>query len=276
MLPVRAGIGLRHPHHREFLERQPPIGFVEVHSENFFGDGGRDLDVLGRVRADHAVSLHGVGLSLGRADGVDPAHLQRLARLVARIEPAVVSDHLCWGAIGDAHWNDLLPLPMTPAALDVVATAVSRVQDTLRRPILVENVSAYVQPDLADAMPEAEFVAQLVARTGCGLLLDLNNVYVNALNHGFDAQTAIDAMPAVAVRELHLAGHFVGPDCVIDHHGDRVCDAVWALHARFVAQHGARPTLIEWDTDLPTLDVLLEEAAHAQRILDRTRESVDA
>lgn len=271
MLPAGAGIGLRHPHHREFLSRRVSIGFVEVHSENFFGDGGRDLDVLSRVRADHPVSLHGVGLSLGSADGVDAEHLRRLVRLADRVAPDEVSEHLCWGAAGGAHWNDLLPLPTTTAVLDIVAAAVGRMQDALRRSVLVENISTYLRFDDADALDEGDFVTRLVALTGCGLLLDLNNVYVNALNHGFDAQTAIDALPAAAVREIHLAGHFVGTDAVIDHHGDHVCDAVWALYERFVAQHGPRPTLIEWDTDLPALDVLLAEASIAQRTLDAAR-----
>jgi uncharacterized protein (UPF0276 family) len=275
VLPVAAGIGLRHAHHRRFVAGDVPVatGFVEVHSENFFGDGGRDLDLLHRVRADHAVSLHGVGLSLGSADGLDAGHLDRLARLVERIAPQAVSDHLCWGGFDGAHWNDLLPLPTTAEALAVTSANVARVQDRLKRPILVENISAYVRfagrSALDDALAEVDFVARLVARTGCGLLLDLNNVQVNAFNHGFDAATVVDAMPVDAVHELHLAGHLVRDDgVVIDHHGDRVSAAVWALHERFVARAGPRPTLIEWDTDVPALEVLLDEAARAQRVLD--------
>lgn len=268
MLPPAAGIGLRHAHYRQVQARSPALAFLEVHSENYFGDGGRELDVLTRLRRDYPVSLHGVGMSIASADGIADAHLAKLKRLVERIEPAAISEHLCWSGFGGQHWNDLLPLPHTRAALDLVAAHVTRVQDTLRRPLLVENIASCVEFE-ASEMNELEFIILLARRTGCRVLLDINNVYVNAVNHGFDAKRALESMPAGLVDEVHLAGHFHGADCLIDHHGDRVAPAVWALYEAFIHRAGPKPTLIEWDTDLPALDVLLDEARLADRILDR-------
>ena len=268
MLPPAAGIGLRHPHFRELQTRRPAVAFLEVHSENYFGDGGRDLDMLTRLRRDYAVSLHGVGMSIASADGIADAHLAKLKRLVERIEPAAISEHLCWSGFGGRHWNDLLPLPHTRAALDLVAAHVTRIQDTLQRPLLVENISSYVE-FVASEMSELEFITQLARRTGCRVLLDINNLYVNAVNHGFDAARALESMPAGLVDEVHLAGHFRGADCLIDHHGDRVAPAVWALYESFIRRAGPKPTLIEWDTALPALDILLDEARLADQILER-------
>ena len=268
MLPPAAGIGLRHAHFRELQTRRPALAFLEVHSENYFGDGGRDLDVLTRLRRDYAVSLHGVGMSIASAGGIADAHLAKLKRLVERIEPAAISEHLCWSGFGGQHWNDLLPLPHTRAALDLVAANVTRVQDTLQRALLVENISSYVE-FVASEMSELEFIAQLARRTGCRVLLDINNVHVNAVNHGFDAARALESMPADLVDEVHLAGHFRGADCLIDHHGDRVAPEVWALYESFIRRAGPKPTLIEWDTDLPALDILLDEARLADQILER-------
>jgi uncharacterized protein len=258
------------------------LGFVEVHSENFFADGGAALAVLQGVRETHEVSLHGVGLALGSAVGIDPWHLDRLARLVQRCEPVRVSDHACfarapWRAAGAeaslVHAADLLPIAFTRASLDILCANVDRVQARLRRPLLVENLSAYLSFDDADQMPEAAFLAALAQRTGCGLLLDVNNLVVNALNvqrgHGdapdpvAAACAFIDALPPAAVGEIHLAGYRDTGDLVIDDHGSRVHAPVWAVYRHAVERLGVRPALIEWDTDLPALDVLLDEAALA-------------
>lgn len=259
------GISLRAPHYRAFLERRPAVGWVEVHTENFLARAGRDWRVLRAVRRDYPVSLHGVGLGLGSVHGFSDDHLARVAALVRALEPALVSEHLSWGALRDRQLNDLLPLQLDRAALDLVAARVARVQDALGRRILVENVSTYVR-FAGDALSEAEFLAALARRTGCGVLLDVNNLYVNQRNHGEDPVAAIAALPPGSVGEIHLGGHLVTPDGLIDHHGDRVAPPVWDLYRAALAQFGAVPTLVEWDTDLPALDVLLDEAARARSI----------
>lgn len=259
------GIGLRQPHYARVLEERPRIGFVEVHSENFFHDGGAALRTLERARECYPVSLHGVGLALVSVDARHDAHVERLAKLVERIEPDFVSEHLCWGAVDGIHFNDLLPFPYTSEALALVAARVNALQDRLRRPVLIENLSAYVQ--FRDAqMSEAEFLADLVCLTGCGLLLDLNNLYVNARNFGTDPMDALERLPMHAVREIHLAGHAVTEYGLIDTHGSAVCDDVWALLDAVRRRGVGAPALIEWDTDLPELDILLAEAARADRI----------
>ncbi len=262
-----AGIGLRAPHYPAFLDSRPAVGWVEVHSENYFGEGGLDLDVLRRVRADYPVSLHGVGLALGSVAEDTSSHTARLLRLVQRTEPAFISEHLCWGRSGARHFNDLLPLPYTAEALELMAARISALQDTLRRRILIENVSSYVA-FTASAIPEGEFVAEIARRTGCGVLLDVNNLHVNELNLGTSARAALNAIPPDAVCEIHLAGHLVTDRCVIDTHGDRVAPAVWALYDAALNRFGAVPTLIEWDTDLPPLETLLDEARRAQAAID--------
>ena len=270
-----AGIGLRQPHYAELIESTPPLGFVEVHSENFFADGGAALAVLAQARERYPVSLHGVGLGLGSAAGLDAWHLDRLERLVRRIEPVRVSDHACfaWAARtrGDPvqHAGDLLPIAFTETSLAILVRNVTQVQERLRRPIAVENLSAYVSYD-DDTLPEAEFLAQLVRRSGCTLLLDLNNLMVNALNAGAADPLAaccdfVDALPRDAVGEVHLAGYCETDGIVIDDHGSRVRPAVWQLYRHTLARLGALPTLIEWDTDVPALAVLLDEAAQADR-----------
>jgi uncharacterized protein (UPF0276 family) len=270
--PAGVGIGLRAPHYRAFLDGSPKTDWIEVHSENYFGAGGYDLHVLDRVRERYPVSLHGVGLALGSVDDTVAGqarferHLDSLARLVDRIQPALVSEHLAWGALGARHYNDLLPLPRTAEAIAHVAGRIERVQERLRRPILVENIAAYVA-FADDALGEAEFVGEVARRSGCGVLLDVNNVYVNAVIHGFDAVAIIDAMPALAVRQLHLAGHASAGDVLVDDHGSRVAPAVWALYEHVLARLGAVPTLIEWDTDVPALDVLVAEADAARRCM---------
>jgi uncharacterized protein (UPF0276 family) len=258
-----AGVGLRAPHYRDFLEHRQPVGWIEVHSENYFGDGGFDRHVLERVRRDYPVSLHGVGLGLGAAQGMDDRHLAKLKRLVAAIEPALVSEHLCWGAADGRHYNDLLPLAYTREALALISDRVARVQELLGRRILVENLSTYLEY-AASEMSEGEFIAALARRTGCGILLDVNNLFVNQTNHGTDALATMRAIPTDCVEEIHLAGHLVTEHLLIDHHGDRVADAVWRLYDAALDRFGPVSTLIEWDTDIPALAVLLDEADKAR------------
>lgn len=272
----QVGIGWRHPHYAELLETRPALDFIEVHSENFFGDGGAALALLRQARDSYPISLHGVGLGLGSAAGVDSWHLERLARLVDRIEPARVSDHACFArgslGAGTVHAADLLPLPFNSDALDVLCRNVQQVQERLRRPLLVENLSAYLTLAGSDR-DEVDFLAALAGRTGCGLLVDVNNIYVNALNariagDSVDAvQTCkdwLDRLPAPCVGEIHLAGHCAMDDIVIDDHGSRVAGDVWRIYAHAVARFGPVPALIEWDTAIPPLAVLLDEAQHAR------------
>jgi uncharacterized protein (UPF0276 family) len=259
------GIGLRACHYGEFLDSHPQADWLEVHSENYFGDGGYDLHVLEHVRTQYPVSLHGVALSLGSADGVRAAHLAKLKRLVDRIEPALVSEHLCWAALGPRHFNDLLPLPYTREGLELVVSHVSQVQEILRRRILIENVSSYLQ-FRASGMTEFAFLAELAKRSGCAILLDVNNVFVNSVNHGFDPGQALLEIPKEAVGEIHLAGHCAAGELLIDDHGSRVAPRVWSLYETACRRFGPVPTLIEWDTSIPALDILLDEAAMAARL----------
>jgi uncharacterized protein len=276
-----AGIGLRQPHYAQVLDMRPALGFVEVHSENFFADGGAAIAVLRQARERYPVSLHGVGLALGSAAGLDPWHLDRLDRLVQRIEPVRVSDHACFARAALApgqpvvHGNDLLPIAFTPASLDIMAAHVTQVQERLRRPILVENLSAYIT-FADDSLGEPEFFAQLCRRTGCGMLLDVNNIMVNALNASVGGgpqplticRNFVDALPLGIVGEIHLAGYCETGGLVIDDHGSRVRPDVWTVYEHALRRFGAVPTLVEWDTDVPALEVLLGEAEHAARILD--------
>ena len=275
---MHTGIGLRQPHYAAAIDGAPALAFVEVHSENFFADGGAAMQVLHAARERWPVSLHGVGLALGSAAGVDPWHLERLARLVERIEPVRVSDHASFAraprsrGAPPVHANDLLPVAFTDASLAIMAANVQRVQDRLKRPVLVENLSAYLHW-ADDRIAEPEFFNALARRTGCGLLLDVNNLVVNALNEGGDAVAKacrwIDAVDPAIVGEIHLAGHDASGDIVIDDHGRRVQPPVWRAFGHAVARLGARPTLIEWDTDLPALAVLLDEAARAEAAITR-------
>jgi hypothetical protein len=260
--PLRAGIGLRAPHYRQVAEREPPLGFLEVHSENFFGDGGAPLATLERLRARYPVSLHGVGLSLGSADPLDEWHLERLSALAGRIEPALVSEHLCWSSVGGRFANDLLPLPYTEESLAHVVARVQVVQERLRHPILVENVSSYAEFE-ASSIPEWEFLAEVSRRAGCGVLLDVNNIWVNAVNHGFDVLRYLEAIRPGSVGEIHLAGYQEWEGLLIDTHGAAVSEAVWSLYAQALRRFGPVPTLVEWDIDIPPLDVLLGEARKA-------------
>lgn len=284
---VHVGIGWRQPHYGELLERRPFLGFLEVHSENFFAEGGAALAVLERARAHYPLSLHGVGLSLGSVVGLDAWHLDRLERLVQRVEPVRVSDHASFGRglfNGVAvHAADLLPIPFTRASLDVLCANVQKVQDRLKRRFVVENISSYLSwRALSDDAPlaETEFLSQLARRTGCALLVDVNNIYVNALNaqrNGLVDDSVqhclrwLDAIAPADVAEIHLAGHChvhdAYGDIVIDDHGSRVCPEVWRIYQHALDRLGPVPTLIEWDTAIPALDVLLDEAARAAALM---------
>jgi uncharacterized protein (UPF0276 family) len=269
--PGSAGIGLRAPHVAEILDERPRIGWLEVHTENYLG-GGPAARALAAVRGQYPISLHGVGLSLGSADGLDRRHLARVADLVRRIEPVLVSEHLSWSTAGGVYLNHLLPLPYTEESLALVSEHVSQAQEALGRPLLVENPSSYLR--FRDSpMPEPEFLGELARRTGCGLLCDVNNVFVSCANLGLDAGAYLAALPREAIGEIHLAGHARndadGRTILIDDHGSRVADAVWHLYERAVARFGPVPTLIEWDTHIPALEVLLDEARIAEAILGR-------
>jgi uncharacterized protein (UPF0276 family) len=269
-LPVRAGIGLRSAHLGAFAAGRPDVAFIEVHTENYFHAGGHESQMLERLRADYPLSLHGVGLALGSVDPLDRAHVRRISDAIRRFEPAVVSEHACWGRVDGEHFNDLLPLPFTEEAVYHLAARLRELQDALERRILVENVSQYLQYQHS-TLAEGEFLAALAKESGCGLLLDVNNLYVNSVNVGLDPLATIIQLPVAAVKELHLAGHLRkdigGRTLLIDDHGSRVSEPVWSLYARALERFGALPTLIEWDTDVPPLAVLLEEAARADALL---------
>ena len=271
-IPARAGIGLRHPHVQQFLEALPSIGWAEVHSENYLAGGGLRLSTLERIRRDLPISCHGVGLSLGSAEGLDDAHLAALARLFDHIAPGLVSEHVSWSVAGGVYYNDLLPLPLTEEALGVFCRNVDHAQEAFGRRILVENPSTYLEL-AASRIPEPDFIAEIVRRTGCGLLLDVNNIHVSAHNRGFDAADYIAALPLEAVGEIHIAGHATrslgGETVLIDDHGSRVIEPVWRLLDAALARTGPVPVLVEWDTDIPALDVLLAEAAKADTAIRR-------
>ena len=272
--PRAAGIGLKADHYLEILETRPSIGWFEVHAENFMGEGGAPHRYLTAIRERYPLSLHGVGLSLGSTGPLDREHALRLRALVDRYEPGLVSEHLAWTRHEHVHFNDLLPLPLTEEALDTMAAHVEETQEILGRRLLIENPSTYVAT--RDEMSETEFLIALARCTGCGLLVDVNNVYVCAMNHGRDAAAWLDAIPADLVGEVHLAGHAVemvdGETLRIDDHGSRVAPDVFKLYRRFIDRVGAVPTLIEWDNNVPLLSVLLEEASQAERVL-RQREA---
>ncbi|MDZ7813205.1 MAG: DUF692 domain-containing protein [Ideonella sp.] len=268
------GLGWRSPHYQALLERREPLAFLEVHSENFFAEGGAAMEVLRQGRERYDISLHGVGLSLGSAAGLDPWHLDQLVALVERVQPVRVSDHASFARAPlspgqkPVHGSDLLPVAFSPAALDIMVRHVQQVQDRLRRPLLVENLSAYVRWTTS-TMSEAEFLNELTRRSGCGLLLDVNNLVVNALNAAeldpvAAACAVVDALLPGSVGEIHLAGYNDDGELVIDDHGSRVHEPVWQVYAHAVARFGRVPTLIEWDTDVPSLEVLLDEVRRAE------------
>jgi hypothetical protein len=262
---VGCGIGLRREHYEEVLAEQPRVPWFEVISENFMVDGGRPLRVLESVRRDYPVAIHGVSLSPGSAEALDPVYLRRLQRLVARVEPALVSDHLCWTGLGGHNSHDLLPLPFTGEAVRVAARKIAQAQDALGRRILVENVSSYVRFRDSE-LEEWEFVAAVAEKADCHLLLDVNNVYVNARNHGFDPLRYLEGIPVGRVRQFHLAGHEDHGDLVIDTHDRPVCGAVWDLYRAAVSRFGPQPTLIERDAQVPELEALLAESGESERI----------
>ena len=264
-----AGIGLRSIHLAEIERDRPVTGFLEIHAENYLTGSGAAA-VLERLRAHYDLSVHAVGLSLGSAEGIDRRHLARVATLIGRLQPAYVSEHLSWGVTGGRYYNDLLPLPYTEEALEVVARNVDCVQQAFGRPISIENPSCYLA-FAHSTMSEPEFLAELVRRTGCGLLLDANNIHVTAHNLRLDPMAWLSGLPGEAITQYHLAGHAVndadGEPILIDDHGSRVSDPVWRLFGEIVRRFGARPTLIEWDTDVPPLSILLDEAALARSVL---------
>jgi uncharacterized protein (UPF0276 family) len=263
------GIGLRGPHLAAVVAAPPAAGFLEVHPENYMG-GGPALGALERIRRDRPISLHGVGLSLGGTDGLDAAHLECLAALIDRLEPALVSEHLSWSIVEGVYFNDLLPLPYTEEALDVLAAHIDQTQTRLGRRILVENPSNYLRYRHS-TIEEPEFLAALAERTACGLLCDINNIHVSGRNLGFDGEAYLAALPADAIGEFHLAGHSTnevdGQEILIDDHGSGVAAPVWALYRRALRRFGAQPTLVEWDSRLRALPVLLEEAAKAAAVI---------
>ena len=269
-IPAQAGIGLRFPHHQAVVDERPDVAWLEVHTENYMG-GGTPLAYLDTIRRDYPISLHGVGLSLGSAEGLDLGHLQRIRRVVERFDPCLISEHLSWSVVGCVYLADLLPLPMTEEALAVVCRHVEQTQAYLKRRILIENPSSYLQYRHA-SIPEWEFIAAVAARTGCGILCDVNNIYVSSRNHGWDPSAYLAALPSDAIGEIHLAGHTVrqlenGQTLRIDDHSARVAAEVWTLYEEALVRFGPRPTLIEWDNNIPPLAVLLEEAVHAGALL---------
>jgi hypothetical protein len=277
-IPAKAGIGLRFQHHQAVVDTRPGIAWFEVHTENYMG-GGTPLRYLETIRRDYPVSLHGVGLSLGSAEGLDLNHLERVRCAVERIEPGLISEHVSWSVAGGAYLADLLPLPLTEEALEVVCRNVDDAQARLKRRILIENPSTYLQFSHS-TIPEWEFLSSVAARTGCGILCDVNNIHVSACNHGWNASAYLAALPPAAIGEIHLAGHAVrqlegGRMLRIDNHGSRVAPEVWSLYAEALARFGPVPTLIEWDTDIPPLDVLLGEAAQAEVMLEGVKHATD-
>jgi len=269
------GIGLRGKHYKEVLENTPKVNWFEVHSENFFAKGGMAIHILERVREKYPLSFHGVGLSLGSAEGLSDEHLKKLKNIVDRFKPALVSEHISWSNIGSTTLNDLLPLPYTDESLSVLVDNIKHTQDYLGRKILVENPSSYLEYS-DSTMTEWEFIQKTVEQSGCGLLLDVNNIYVTCKNHNLDTNEYLQNIPYDAVGEIHLAGfeekQIEDKSILIDTHGDKVSDDVWKLYEQVIKLSGSVPTLIEWDTNIPELGVLLNEAKKAQDILNRYEE----
>lgn len=267
---------MRFRHHQEVIESPPHVPWFEVHTENYMG-GGRTPGYLDVIRRDYPLSLHGVGLSLGSAEGLDAAHVQRVRTALERFEPALISEHLSWSVVGGTYLADLLPLPMTEEALTVVCRNVDSLQRGLQRRVLVENPSSYLRYRHS-TIPEWDFLAEVARRTGCGILCDVNNVYVSSCNHGWDAHRYLAALPAHAIGEIHLAGHTVrelpnGRTVRIDDHGSRVAPEVWSLYAEALERFGPVPTLIEWDTHVPAMSVLMHEADQAAELMQEVEDA---
>jgi uncharacterized protein len=278
--PVRTGIGLRAPHVSELVsgasDTLPVVDWLEIHAENYMA-GGNALAAIEMLRNDYPISLHGVGLSLGSADGIDPMHLSRLRALSDRLQPFLISEHLSWSTINGHYLNDLLPLPYTYDTLDIVRRNMDQAQEALGRAILIENPSLYLSYRLSD-IPEAEFLSALARRTGCGILCDVNNIYVSAHNTGVDAKKYLNALPRDAVRQIHLAGHFTsdadGWKILIDDHGSEVSAEVWALYGHAIKRFGPIPTLVEWDNNLPPLAQLVAQARLARTMASLALEAL--
>lgn len=275
-LPRAGGVGLKPEHFRTILDTRPAIGFFEIHAENYMVAGGPFHHYLERIRADYPLSIHGVGLSIGGEGPVDEAHLNRLATLLTRYQPESFSEHLAWSSHQSTFLNDLLPAPYTPQNLDRVCEHVNRVQERLGRRMLLENPATYVE-FVASTMSEADFMSEVITRTGCGLLLDVNNAYVSCVNHGRDVMAYIRDLPLSAVCEIHLAGHAeevdaAGAPLLIDSHGAPVANAVWDLYSTVIALIGPQPTLIERDNDIPAFAVLAAEARQAELLMARNKE----
>lgn len=271
-IPARAGIGLRAEHYHDMLNVKPDIGWVEIHSENYFGLGGKPHFYLEKIREDYPLSLHGVGLSLGSTDPLDMLHLHRIKQLIQRYQPDLISEHLSWGSLNAQHFNDLLPLPFVNEALNHMIERVNQVQAFLGRRLLIENISSYIQFSISE-IPEWEFLTELSTRTDCGILLDINNIYVNSRNHGFNPEQYISSIPTERVKEMHLAGHtrkiFPDGEILIDSHDQRVCQPVWDLYQYALERFPRTPTLIEWDSNLPPLATLIDEAKKADNLMQQ-------
>jgi uncharacterized protein (UPF0276 family) len=272
-LPARAGLGLKSQHYQDILASRPGIGFFEVHAENYMVAGGPFHHYLGQIRQHYPLSLHGVGLSIGGEEPLDTDHLKRLALLLERYQPEAFSEHLAWSSHGPTYLNDLLPVAYDEPTLARVCAHIDQTQTFLKRPLLLENPATYVEFN-DSSLGEAQFIHEVVQRTGCGLLLDVNNLYIACINHQRDVQAYMQALPLAAVQQIHLAGFAedqdsVGARLLIDSHGAAVDNAVWALYAQIIEQLGPLPTLIEWDNDVPPLPQLLAEAQMADQVLAR-------
>lgn len=269
------GVGLKAQHYDFVLDHQPKLSFFEVHAENYMAEGGAHHRYLAAIADRYRLSLHGVGMSLGSSEGLDTDHLSRFRQLVERYDPWLISEHLAWSRQGDVYLNDLLPLPLNQETLGIVADNVAKMQDALGRQILVENPSAYLAFKSSE-MPEVEYLSALAESTGCGLLLDVNNVYVSAMNMNWDAKLYLDSVPGSMIGEIHLAGHLLkdveGRSLRIDDHGSRVCDQVWLLYEQLIQRIGPRPTLIEWDADIPPFPELEAEAMQALSLMKQAEE----
>lgn len=266
-LPKAAGIGLRHPHIQEILSAKPEIPYLEVLADNYLTAGGIHLHQLDQIRENYPISFHCVGMSLGSVDPIDKSYLQKLARAIERYQPCSISDHLSWSGFQGQHFHDLLPIPYTEEAIRHLCAKIEQVQELLKRPLILENVSSYISFNESE-MNEAQFLAEISKRSGCLLLLDINNIYVSAKNHQFDALSYIDTIPENKVAQYHLAGHERREGYLLDTHSQAVTEEVWDLFTHAVARIGVKPTLIEWDNQIPELQTLLQEAEKAQSVLD--------
>lgn len=259
------GIGLRSQHYQTILDKKPAIPWFEVLIDNYMAQGGQPLAYLQKVSDYYPLTFHGVGMSLGSTDPLDFNYLNKLSDLIDRFQPRLVSDHICWGAVAGVHGNDLFPMPYTQESIDHLVERIEQVQMKLKRSILIENVSSYLTYKV-DMMTEVEFLVEVARRSGCGILCDVNNIYVSANNHRFDPYDYLDALPVEKVQQMHLAGYEEQGDYLLDTHGARVHEPVWELYAKAVERFPGVPTLIEWDTDIPDFNVLVEERDRAAAI----------